>query len=423
MNIGNRIKLERIQQNMTQAQLSKGIISISYLSKIENGQTNASREVLEMLCERLGLPLTEEQETELIKELKVWYFKIARKNVSESTALYSKYKSIFEEKNDTIAMIYFRLFEIRYLFLINDMEQAKVQIQKIEQVQDLFDRDMNYYFYKFSGLYCYLTGQYPIAKQQYQLTEKLLINSNLYQKWEEADLYYSMGLTFSQLNNPTLSIRYVEKALQIYQSDYDLKRCAECHILLGIGYVKTKEFNLAEESYRTASKLAYQMNDTYLKGLIHHNLGHLLSLENRAIEAISEFENSLQHKEKENSLGRLKTIHSLTYEYFQIGQIEKCRFWIGEGLSILSRNINSQTLGYHIHFTLYDYLINNQFDQYEQFFKKEGLSYFKEYEMSNYISYYSDVLAKHYESAFKYKQACYYYSIATDALKKQNIIY
>jgi HTH-type transcriptional regulator, quorum sensing regulator NprR len=423
MNIGNRIKMERIHQNMTQGQLSKGIISISYLSKIENGLTTASREVLEMLCERLGLPLTEEQETELIKELKDWYTHISRKNLNEAKSLYAKYKSLFEEKSDTIAIIYFRLFEIRYLFLIKEMEIAKKLFLKLEQVQDLFDRDMNYYYHKFSGLYSYLTGQYSMAMEQYKLSERLLVNSNQYQKWEEADIYYSIGLTLSQLNNPTLTIRYAEKALVIYQSDYELKRCAECHILLGIGYVKTKEFNLAEESYRTASKLAYQMNDTYLKGLIHHNLGYLLSLQDCSCEAIAEFVSSLKYKDEGNLVGRLKTIHSLTYEYYQIGEIEKSKKWIEEALILLSNNVNEQTVVYKIHFSLFDYLITRQFNKYEQSFKKEGMPYFKKYGLNYYLSFYSEVLAKHFESIFKYKQACYYYSISTDALKKQNYIY
>ncbi|WP_078544470.1 helix-turn-helix domain-containing protein [Litchfieldia alkalitelluris] len=424
MNIGNRIKMARIHQNMTQAKLSKGIISISYLSKIEHGLTTASREVLEMLCERLGLPLSEEQEVELIKELKSWYQQIVQKNSEEASSLYKKYKNAFRENSDSIAFIYFCLFEIRYLFTVGEMEKAKVQLLKLELIQELLDRDMNYYYQKFLGLYNYLTGQYTLAKEHYQLAERLLVNSIQYEKWEEANLYYSMGLTYSQTNNPTLTISYTKKALVIYQSLYDLKRCAECHILHGIGYVKTEEFSLAEDSYRTASKLAYQMDDIYLKGLIHHNLGYLLSLQERTTEAIKEFESSLEYKETGNLIGRLKTILSLTNEYYLIGNVDKSKEWIREAKELLSQfDQHDKPIEYDIHFTLYDYLTTGQFEEYEITFKKAGMTYFKKFEMNYYLSYYSEILAKHYESVFKYKQACYYYAISTNALKKQNYIY
>jgi len=54
-NIGLLIKMSRIQQNMKQITLAKGICSTSYLSKIENNQTVPSEDVLHLLLNRLNL--------------------------------------------------------------------------------------------------------------------------------------------------------------------------------------------------------------------------------------------------------------------------------------------------------------------------------------------------------------------------------
>ncbi|QGS68197.1 helix-turn-helix domain-containing protein [Oceanobacillus sp. 143] len=53
--VGYRIKYFRSKLNMTQAELSKGIISVSYLSKIENGNADPPEEILELLKNRLDI--------------------------------------------------------------------------------------------------------------------------------------------------------------------------------------------------------------------------------------------------------------------------------------------------------------------------------------------------------------------------------
>lgn len=74
-NYGNLIRVERLRKNMKQSVLARGICSISYLSKIENNQTSASEEVLELLFERLEIevPLYHDfsyQSEKVIKEIR-----------------------------------------------------------------------------------------------------------------------------------------------------------------------------------------------------------------------------------------------------------------------------------------------------------------------------------------------------------------
>ncbi len=53
--LGPLIKKERIAQNLSQEGLSKGICSVSYLSKIESNQVSSSNEILEMLFDQMGI--------------------------------------------------------------------------------------------------------------------------------------------------------------------------------------------------------------------------------------------------------------------------------------------------------------------------------------------------------------------------------
>ena len=73
-------------------------------------------------------------------------------------------------------------------------------------------------------------------------------------------------------------INYVQCALAIYQADYNLKRSAECHVLLGICYRRYGEVDKALEYYSLAQKAAQMVNDIELLGIIEHNLGYLKSM-------------------------------------------------------------------------------------------------------------------------------------------------
>lgn len=57
--IGHIIKQERLNQNMKQISLARGICSTSYLSKIENNSTFPSVDITSLLLKRLNLEIEE----------------------------------------------------------------------------------------------------------------------------------------------------------------------------------------------------------------------------------------------------------------------------------------------------------------------------------------------------------------------------
>ncbi|WP_138417109.1 helix-turn-helix domain-containing protein [Aquibacillus sediminis] len=76
MKKGDFIKLHRKNANMTQDQLSLGICSVSYLSKIENNDVIPSEQIRSLLFSRLGMNQESsfEEETETLHhDLTAWY--------------------------------------------------------------------------------------------------------------------------------------------------------------------------------------------------------------------------------------------------------------------------------------------------------------------------------------------------------------
>ncbi|RFB18162.1 XRE family transcriptional regulator [Bacillus sp. HNG] len=418
MEIGSRIRFFRIQKNMTQEELANEIISISYLSKIENNQTSASIEVLELLCERLGIKLIESEEYEQLRELHDWYHLMVARKREPVIAFYESYES--KNTNDSRVAIFFVLFELRYFIFIKQLDKAEAQIKKIELYKDIFDIRMNYFYEKIVGQFYYFKSQFSIAMEHFKVAEEILTSSVHFESWETADLYYYKGLNHNRLGKLALSIVYIQKALAIYQSLYDLKRSAECQILLGISYEKINEFEMAEENYLLATKVAEGINDPSLLGLIYHNQAVLYSKLGKSSLAIEQYRKSLEHKEEQMVAGRLRSIHGLIEEYHKIEDYDHCKKWLHEGFAIVEKH--QDLTEFNIHFIYYDYLLQNS-ENLVKFIEKDALTYFEGIEHHLYIAYYAEKLGKIYQENHKYKLASYYFSKAISSLKKHSHLY
>jgi transcriptional regulator with XRE-family HTH domain len=421
MKIGDRIRFFRIQQSKTQEDLASGVISVSYLSKIENNQSLPSLEVVDMLCERLGIRFIDEEEPTLLEELNNWYKVLIGGDREEAEHLYPIMKDKTSNSKDSTTLVYFMLFELRYYLQIRKLEEGKKALDKLNEISDIFTEELNYYLSKVTGLYHYLNENYNEAYAFYKKAENILIR-NVFEKWEEADLYYSLGLTSSQLWKSSLCINYTIQALAIYQAHYNFKRSAECQILLGISYRRSNEFKRAEESYILADKIATTLKNSNLKGFIHHNLGYLYSTQdNKSDLAIKHYEKSIAFHEEVNYKQTFPSIYSIIVAFYNKGDFNSGIKWVNRGLEKLVAN-EEELKEFYYHFNCYKYLMTEQTPEFEDFLKEEVIPFFEAHNNNKYVADYSEILALYFEKKYKYKQASYYLKIANNSLKKINNI-
>ncbi|CAG9621789.1 helix-turn-helix transcriptional regulator [Sutcliffiella rhizosphaerae] len=419
MDIGSKIKFFRIQKNLKQDELAKGIISVSYLSKIENNQTSPSEEVLKLLCERLDVSLIEQQDDLIFQEIMDWYKLMVSNKKEEIEYKYEELSKRIQSAN-TKTYMYFVLFELRYHLYFRNTNQAKVLIEKLEQFMDIFDIQMHYYFQKFYSIYEYRLTNFVQALKHLKTAEKLLQRNSNFEKSEEADLYYMFGLTYSQLMIVPLSITYTTKALHEFQATYEFKRSAECQILLGISYRRIGEYDRSEESYLLAQKVSESLNNTYLKSLIHHNLGKLYSIQGLHTEAIIQFKNSYELKDENKPLRKLNSIYCILLEYDKLGEVAQCKKWLQVGKQILEHHQGA--LEYQYYFSMHESILAGDFERFDEIFQEQAMPYFLEKEHQEPLILYAERLAQYFEKTFKYKKASQYYSICYREIKKQTFL-
>ncbi len=417
MEIGPFIKLHRVEQQMTQEELASGIVSMSYLSKIENQRTVASSEVIDMLCKRLNIEPIGTNDEGLQDLCRSWYSMLFEVNdKDEITRLYKKIKSKMGSAL-TDGYLMFEIHVVRYYLVIGAYKKAFQQMNKLTEIEHAFDHIHEYYWYKFKGNYSSIHNEFSQAMRMYKLAEEtgnLLSLSNS----EKADLQYVIGVTHSKLRNTLETIKYAEEALNIYREKYEFIRCAQCHLLLGISYRRIRLYEKAIENHNLAKRLGELNNNNQVIQLANQNLGYLYATNGDVTGAIRHYEEVI-HDQEVDLNARLPAIASLIKEYYSISDFVKTREMINQGLEIIHNEKNSKTyqLYYYIIHT-YKYVLDGEMDKFEKIVIQDFLPHLEQHKDYVNIVVYTTMLANHYEKLHKYKDAVFYYKQASVAYEE-----
>lgn len=191
MKLGNHVKLARLMKGLTQEEAADGIISVSYLSKIENNQATPSKDVLDLLFRRLGIRQGEGKTAASWRESVMdWYKTMVAREVQAAREKHETVRQLCQESNDIEAAIYFQLMYVRYLLLLRDVKGAEAAARSVQEWCEALDDAMRYYYWKFFGLLYYCQEKYDDALQCYQKAERLS-GAERRPGWEKADLAYS----------------------------------------------------------------------------------------------------------------------------------------------------------------------------------------------------------------------------------------
>lgn len=411
MEIGPFIKLHRIEQNMTQEDLSKGIVSMSYLSKIENERTVASPEVIRMLCTRLGIQLNSKREAVIQKKCKKWYKLLYE--VTDKEEIIKRHQEIRKLVSTTYSysFVMFEIHRIRYFLVLREYSKALQQINKLNEISSTFDTLQQYYWFKFKGNYSSLKNESNEAIRLYKKAENLFSQLDLSED-EKADLQYTIAVTYSKLRNTLESIKYAEKALDTFMKKYNFIRCAECHIILGIAYRRIKMYEKSIKNHNLAKRLGNLIENKQIIQLANQNLGVLHSTKGEREDAIYHYSEVIKH-DKTDLNARLTAVTSLIKEYYAIEEYDKAELMIYEGLKLLeqSENVQSLKLHYYVIHT-YHYAIKEDGQNFKSLVINEFIPYLKKHKDFGNIVLYATMLGEYFEKIHKYKNATKYYKLA-----------
>ncbi|WP_141234154.1 transcriptional regulator [Virgibacillus sp. 7505] len=291
------------------------------------------------------------------------------------------------------------------------VQEAKEQIERLEQVQNSFDARQAFYWNKFVGNYYHMElSEFPKALNLYQEAESIMETLDLLDD-EKADLLYVISILHSKLVNDLSALEYANKALAIFRNSYKFVRCAQCHIILGIAYRRLHMLEEAIKQYNLAKHLGEITESHDVIQLTNHNLGYLHSRGGNSDEAIKYFKIAFDIEDAHSSY-KLTTVMALIREYILTRDYFNAKDYINQAEVILQKQkvIPSQIL---IELDVFKAIVEKRFDDYEQLMTNKLIPYLQEQQESVHLITYSSMIAAHFEEIKKYKNAAYYYKLAS----------
>ncbi|QFT89071.1 Transcriptional activator NprA [Bacillus sp. THAF10] len=322
----------------------------------------------------------------------------------------------FELSEDKITheeLLLYLIVKLKYYLMIQDKKLYKPIFNQINMLPTSLNPTLEYIHYKTLGIYYYRTDNF--LQSTLALSNAMTLSDALPMLADDdrAELFYQVALTKIKTNEVFESIYYAEKALTIYQSNYNQTRSAECHIILGINNNFCKRYKMAEKHFLSAKNIGETIKDNYLESMALNNLGSIKSRLQQSEEAIHYYLESLKLKNQDSR--SVYSILGLVFEYINLNQFEFSREWAEQGLLLAKRDNNQEHI---IHFTTHIYKIDKN-PEIESYIKDQVLPYFEKAGNKRFNVKYTEMLAKYYYDNCQYKLASEYYQESLESLKEK----
>jgi HTH-type transcriptional regulator, quorum sensing regulator NprR len=420
MSIGTRVRFYRLKNKLSLEDLANGITTVSYLSSIENNEHTPPIEMLSQLCDQLEIPFMTYQNKELSQFIEDWKHYLLINDKENSSIVFQEMGERLSDSTDIIVILTYNVYLIRYYLLHDDLKMAQETIDLLSPfLIDMAD-DLKFSYQKFRGNFFYLKEKFLEAEPYFKDAKNYLIAVKELYNLEKADLFYMYGLTLARTNKNTLSIFYIEDALSLYQQSYNMKRCTDCHLLLGMVYRRMQDYKEAQKHYYYAKQLAISLDYKNLIDKVENNLGYLKAQQGKSEEAIHHYLKSLDHSELAKIEDKVNTIINIMKEYYKIGFKDQVEKWLNEGLDILKTNDQFQEVykEQFIELMFYHYVVHDYPPGFETFMLDNAIPYFESTKKYHGIILYSKTLGDYYQQKYDYKSAATSFANANSAYEK-----
>ncbi|PXW92118.1 helix-turn-helix protein [Streptohalobacillus salinus] len=413
--IGCKIKYFRMKQKLTQEELAEGIVSVSYLSKIERNSADPNPTAVKQLCERLNINPERVIDDNIAELVNQWTDQLLSRNLAMSHDTYQKIERNIEKVIDADLFWLVELHTLYYFILTDQRKLAERKFKFLEQDTQKFSKEEFYFWLKFSSHFYYMLASYEQAFNGFIKAEKLFSRVFEDQDEEYYDLVFQVAKTASLLHYTYHSTMYADRALDYYRENYKLGRAAKCHILKGTNFKRMREMDEALHHFETSQDLAERLKDKTILYLVYEAMGELFYDQHLTTQALDYYMRSYDIVKHSYTLHELKAILGLIKTEIQLGELEQAAGWHEKGLIIIEETADLAPRYVYQLRVLY-FVIHGYDKAFETLLQKEVLPYFKARSLHLPYAAYLKLLADYYYSQRKYKQSAEYYNEAHKAL-------
>ncbi|CAM4328027.1 transcriptional regulator [Bacillus manliponensis] len=417
--VGKQIFYQRLQQKMTQEELCQGICSVSYLSKIENGKIEASEEILQLLCTRLEIAVSDlrDVEAEVKEKLNQWLEAFIHLEKEKIEILYNELQSEMQYVHDFEIINYYKLLYTRYLIMHRDMPALEIELDKLKKVYKKCSPFQQL-------LYTYSKGMLYCLRHRWKEGINYLIRVEAMAKeqgYYETGIYYNLALTYSHLEMQHLSLHFANIALEGFRNEHQLRHVMNCQILIALSYAEKGQYDEALAMYESLLRESKSFSEHHvIAAIVLSNMGNIHHKKKEYEEAKKYYRQSLEYQPEEN-LNYIDTLYELSLQYICLDQLQEAKEYIDKGIVIAKKDEKFRPKLYLLLMLRYKYF--EEPTSYKIFLETEAVPFFIKEGNSNDLKEAYIELAKYFEYQTNFERSSHYYKKALavlESLKGEN---
>nr|MDF9460454.1 tetratricopeptide repeat protein [Bacillus pumilus] len=227
------------------------------------------------------------------KLLHSWYTMLKHRHFSKAEEIKTtllKHKRKISKKQELY--LHYQLMLFRHQLWMNQTEDLEKIKHELMQDKDDMNEELAYYFYFFLGLYEALNSDQNDAIYYLEKAEERL--SFLNDELEEAEFHFRTSGVYYNNRYSLLSIRHIQKAMDIFAKHGDDHSLYRCKIVLGLNYSDQKKYEEAEAIFIEIIEYVNIIDDQELLGIVYYDAGFIQSRQNRHKKALEYFKKALR---------------------------------------------------------------------------------------------------------------------------------
>ncbi|MEC5425436.1 helix-turn-helix transcriptional regulator [Virgibacillus sp. C22-A2] len=413
MDVGKIIFNLRNERGLTQEELSEGICSISYLSKLEHNQIKYSDEILSLLFQKLNV-----DENKLYTKHKNFNDNVSNlskfidmKNYTDTENCYSELNNLVNEIKDPNSICNYHITKLKYFLAKRNLESARTTIDYINEFFKRKSVRQEALFIDLCGVYFSIKGNFVEGLKFFKDAERIALENNL----NVANIFYHLGLTYSQIHNDTLAIHYAQNALKLFESDMNYLKCIDCQLIISLKFVRNQNFRSAEKIYFDILEQAKIFTLPKTKAITLHNLGFLYYKVKDYNQSVNYFVEALEYKSPKNE-DYILSIYYLCNALMEDDRNKEVIFWLNKALHYIEKNEHLKEYKYSYMVKLYKYKYED-FDKYIEFAENVVFPYLISIKTKELILSVGNLLIEYYNSKHRYKRSNNFYKIMLEFME------
>lgn len=420
MHIGTVIKLERLRRKMKLETLAKGICSVAHLSRIENGYNEPSEEIIDMLSDRLGIPLknnehaaTNHKPPMQLNEIRDQSIAIINNRDQEGALQFvnqlSKY--VNTENLDTQLKVDIELLILRLLLL--EKSNSKIvlhEVERFKKVEETLTLLQRFRMNMIAGMASYGCGDAKSSLEALTNAFRLLDVAPVL-SFERADFSYVYAVALMAESQKFGAYERAKYALNYFKHEMASKRAVECLLICGITSKQMGQIEKALNHLHEAKRICKQFNMEGFFGIVYQNLGDAYSVKGNLDSAIAYFKKAFSVKKQPDEM--IYTVLSLVDTYLKAEMPKEVNYWIQEGYRIIPKLSETKRVIFEKHFNVYHAIYLKDDRKIESELIK-AVEFFKHKNRQKQMKEYAKKLADFYAEKRRYKSAVNYYKVLGD---------